>query len=332
MKRVRLIVYLVSFIVLISGVFLRTCFADEHYKYPPPGRLIKVYGHMMHLYCTGSGSPVVILEAGLSSYSLDWSRVQPEIAKTTEVCSYDRAGYGWSEPGPKPRTAQEIVKELQELLTVAGVKSPYILAGQSLGGIYVQLFALEHPTETAGVVLIDSVNRDMDKKIPKKKLDRFENDLKFYIYLGKLGAPFGIPRLLHMPSSIIIPKLPKKLQPVAYSLAYKTKSYQVIYDELDALHKSEVEFDRQFPDIRYQDIKHPGIPVVVLSGAIPRDYPPFLVSTGLFDQWKKLQVDLAQSIPGAKQIIARKSGHFIQLDQPGLVIDTIDTMVKQVRH
>ena len=332
MKRARLAVYLVFLTVLISGLSMRTGFADEHYQYPPPGRLIKVNGRIMHLYCTGSGSPVVILEAGLSSYSLDWSRVQPEIAKTTEVCSYDRAGYGWSDPGPKPRTAQEIVKELHALLTEAGVKGPYILAGQSLGGIFVQLFALEHPTETAGVVLIDSVNRDMDKKIPKEELDRFERDLKFYIYLGKLGAPFGIPRLLHMPSSIIIPKLPKKLQPVAYSLAYKTKSYQVIYDELDALHESEVEFDRQFPEMNYRDIKRTGIPVVVLSGAIPRDYPPFLVSTGLFDQWKQLQVDLARSIPGAKQIIARKSGHFIQLDQPGLVIDTIDSMVKQVRH
>ncbi len=327
MKKVTFTISVLGFLVFVAGFFIGTSFADENYQYPPPGRLINVYGHKIHLYCTGKGSPAVILEAGLSSYSLDWSRVQPGIAKTTEVCSYDRAGYGWSDPGPKPRTAQEIDKELQELLIQAGVKPPYILVGQSLGGIYVQLFALEHPAETAGVILVDSVNRDMDKKIPKDKLDRFENDLKFLAYIGKMGAPSGIPRLLHMPSSIIVPKLPKKLQPVAYSLVYKTKSYQTIYDELDALHESEVEFDKLYPEIKY-----PDIPVVVLSGAIPRDYPPFLVSTGLFESWKELQTDLVQSIPGSKQIIAEKSGHFIQLDQPDLVIRTVDAMVKQVRH
>ncbi len=301
--------------------------ADGQYQYPPPGRLIDVGGHMMHLYCTGSGSPVVILEAGLSSYSLDWSRVQPAVSATTEVCSYDRAGYGWSAPGPEPRTAEEIVSELQQLLTAAGVKGPYVLVGQSLGGIFVQLFALEHPGETAGVILVDSVNRDMDKVIPKDKLDRFERDLWFYAYLGELGAPFGIPRLLHMPSSIVIPKLPKKLQPAAYSLAYRTKTYKTICDELDALPASEAWFDRKYPVLR-----PPHVPVVVLSGALPQDYPPFLVSTGLFGAWQRLQTDLAKSIPGARQIIAAKSGHFIQLDQPGLVIRTIDDMVRQVRH
>jgi pimeloyl-ACP methyl ester carboxylesterase len=327
MRRGRFIVSFLSLIGLVTGVFVSTSFAEEHYEYPPPGRLINVYGHKMHIYCTGSGSPVVILEAGLSSYSLDWSRVQPEISKTTEVCSYDRAGYGWSDPGPKPRTAQEIVKELQELLIEADVKGPYILVGQSLGGVYVQLFAVEHPTETAGLILVDSVNRDMDKKIPKEQLDRFENDLKFYVYLGKLGAPFGIPRLLHMPSSIIIPELPKKLQPIAYYFAYKATSYQTIYDELDALHESEVLFNKRYPVIKVSDAP----PVVVLSAALPIQYPPFLISCGLFDQWKELQTDLVKSIPGAKQIIAEKSGHFIQLDQPELVINTVDNMLEQVR-
>lgn len=326
MKRGRFIVSVLSLTVLVTSIFVTASLAEEHYKYPPPGKLINVYGHKMHIYCTGSGSPVVILEAGLSSYSLDWSRVQPEISKTTEVCSYDRAGYGWSAPGPKPRTAQEIVKELHQLLREADVKGPYILVGQSLGGIYVQLFAVEHPTETAGVILVDSVNRDMDKKIPKEQLDRFEHDLAFYVYLGKLGAPLGIPRFLHMPSSIIVPKLPKKLQPVAYSLVYKEKSYQAIYDELNALPESEAEFNRL-----YTVIKYPNIPVVVLSATLPQNYPPFLISCGLLPYWHELQTDLVKSIPGAKQIIAKKSGHFIQLDQPGLVINTVDNMVKQVR-
>lgn len=327
MKKSGLYLVTVTCFLIASGVFAVTTFAGEHYQYPPPGKLIDVDGHTMHIYCTGSGSPVVILEAGLSSYSLDWSRVQPAISKTTTVCSYDRAGYGWSDPGPLPRTAQEIVKELQKLLVKADIKGPYVLVGQSLGGIYVQLFAVEHPDETAGVILIDSVNRNMDKIIPKEKLDRFENDLKFLAYMGKLGAPFGIPKLLKMPSSIVVPKLPKELQPIAYSLVYKTKTYAAIYDELDALHESEAEFDKLGPAIRI-----PHVPVIIMSGAQPRDYPPFLVSTGLFQAWRGCQTDLVRSIPDAKQIIAEKSGHFIQLDQPQLVIDTVDSMVREIRH
>jgi len=320
----KLIIFILTLIFLFG--ISSTGLTDEQYKYPPPGQLFNVFGHRMHIYCTGTGNPVVILEAGLSSYSLDWSRVQPAISKTTKVCSYDRAGYGWSDPGPKPRTAQEIVKELHQLLLEAGIKGPYILVGQSLGGIYVQLFAVEYPTETAGVVLIDSVNKDMDKKIPQEKLNRFENDLEFYSYLGVLGAPLGIPRLLHMPASIIINKLPRDLQPIAYYFAYKKKSYQTIYDELKALHESEIEFNKQYPVV-----KIPDVPVVVISAAMPQDYPPFLISCGLLNDWRELQKDLVKSIPGAKQVIAEKSGHFVQLDQPGLVVNVIDKMVKQLR-
>lgn len=327
MKKIKIGFVVAGFVLAFICGFNSHASADGTPKYPPPGKLVEVENHLMHIYCTGKGSPVVILEAGLSSYSLDWSLVQPEISKKTMVCSYDRSGYGWSEPGKEPRTAQQVVKELHELLLKDGVKGPYVLVGQSLGGIFVQLFALTYPAETDGIILVDSVNRNMDRKIPKDKLDKFEGNLKFFAYMGKMGAPIGIPRLLHMPSSIAIYKLPEDLRPEAYWLTYRTKTYAAIYDELDAMRESEAEFDK------YDNIeKFPNVPVVVLSGAVPKDYPPFMISGGLFDSWKELQTDLAKTFPHAKHIIAGKSGHFIQLDQPGLVIDTVDRMVESVRH
>src|SRR6476659_927956 len=108
--------------------------------YPAPGRLVDVGGYRLHLQCVGSGSPTVVLESGLGGMSLDWSLVQAEIGQTTQVCAYDRAGMGWSEPGPQPRTPARIADDLHTLLTNAGIPGPYVLVGHSVGGKNVRMF------------------------------------------------------------------------------------------------------------------------------------------------------------------------------------------------
>jgi pimeloyl-ACP methyl ester carboxylesterase len=124
---------------------------------PMPGRLVAIdAGHRLHLWCTGEGSPTVILESGLGAYSIDWALVQPALAATTRVCSYDRAGYAWSEKGPEPRGVGTSATELHQLLTHAGVPPPYVLVGQSWGGRIVRVFEHAHPDEVAGMVLIDT--------------------------------------------------------------------------------------------------------------------------------------------------------------------------------
>lgn len=120
----------------------------------PPGRLIDVGGRKLHIHCTGSGAPTVILEAGASSFSLDWSLVQPEIAKTNRVCSYDRARMGWSDPGPAD-TAANTVQDFKNLLRTVNEKGPYVLVGASMGGIYVRLYQKQYPDEVVGMVLVD---------------------------------------------------------------------------------------------------------------------------------------------------------------------------------
>src|SRR5947207_3172616 len=118
--------------------------------FPPPGKLIDVGGWRLHLNCTGevrAPQPTVILESGSGDFSVEWSLVQPGVAKFAHVCSYDRAGDGWSELGPHPRTMHQIVYELHTLLERAGVKPPFALVGHSYGGWIVRLYAATYPSE-----------------------------------------------------------------------------------------------------------------------------------------------------------------------------------------
>jgi pimeloyl-ACP methyl ester carboxylesterase len=124
-----------------------------------PGRLIDIGGRKLHLYCTGNGSPTVILMPGGNAYSTDWALVQPKIAMITRVCSYDRAGLAWSDPGPTDETVEQTISDLHALLAAAGEKQPYVLAGASIGGIFIRAYQRAFPDEVAGLVFSNSSNR-----------------------------------------------------------------------------------------------------------------------------------------------------------------------------
>ena len=124
--------------------------------YPPPGQLIDVGGHRLHLYCTGSGSPTVVLEPGGGASSSDFGWITPAVARDTRVCVYDRAGRGWSDAADGPQDGAHIAADLHTLLQRAHVPGPYVLAGHSFGGLYVQSFAAQFPDQVAGMVLLDS--------------------------------------------------------------------------------------------------------------------------------------------------------------------------------
>jgi pimeloyl-ACP methyl ester carboxylesterase len=129
---------------------------DSFYDITPPGKRIDIGGYKLHINCQGIGSPTIILDAGLGDWSVHWQEVQEKLKADNRVCSYDRAGYGWSDPGPRPRSSAQIVTELHSLLEKAGEKPPYLLAGHSFGGINMRLFASTYPAEIAGLVLIDA--------------------------------------------------------------------------------------------------------------------------------------------------------------------------------
>jgi pimeloyl-ACP methyl ester carboxylesterase len=167
-------------------------------KHPAPGVLIDVGGRRLHIHSQGSGRPSVVIDAGLTGASYDWETVAAGIAKFTQVCTYDRAGYGWSDPGPRPRTSQQEAAELRTLLEKADVKAPFILLGHSWGGLNARLYASAYPDDIASLVLVDTVNTDL---VPDTEpLGQVSSLFAFLNWTAYFGTPrLAVPRFINAP-------------------------------------------------------------------------------------------------------------------------------------
>ncbi len=202
-----LLTLLVALVALVGIGAIYQAVATEIDKraYPPPGQLVDVDGHRLHLHCVGTGSPTVILETTSDGTSANWAWVQPELARTTRVCAYDRAGRGWSEPGPQPRDAQRIAYELRTLLDNGGVAGPYVLVGHSAGGLFVRMFAAQYPDAVAGIVLVDAAHLDD----PEIQAD-LPSSRQLFATTSAL-AQFGVARLVYRFVDLA-PSLPARQQ------------------------------------------------------------------------------------------------------------------------
>jgi pimeloyl-ACP methyl ester carboxylesterase len=181
-------------LAIVGAIYQFIATQSDKRTYPAPGQLVDVGGYRLHVSCIGQGSPTVILEAAADMMSADWGWIQPEIAKNTHVCAYDRAGMGWSEPGLQPRDARQISAELHTLLAKAGIAKPYILVGHSAGGLYVRMYTAQYPDEVVGMVLVDPGHPDMTARIPELQAQnasdaRLVGTMRILSYLG-------IPRLV----------------------------------------------------------------------------------------------------------------------------------------
>jgi pimeloyl-ACP methyl ester carboxylesterase len=166
--RAVLVAFTALFLVAIFGaVYQAVSFRGATQRFPHPGKLVSAGGFRLNVFCAGQGLPTVLLEAGLADSLDSWRRVQPEIAQFARVCSYDRAGYGYSDPGPMPRTADRIASEVHEALRSAGEKPPYVLVGHSFGGFLVRVFNGRYSGEVAGIVLVDSTQEDQYRLLPQ---------------------------------------------------------------------------------------------------------------------------------------------------------------------
>jgi len=305
----RVLLVFALLIVCLSGTgFLYQSLASavDASNYTAPGRLIDVGGYRLHLYCTGTarpGSPTVILDSGLNETSLGWSKVQPGVASFTRVCSYDRAGYGWSDTSPLPRTARNMVTELHTLLAKAGVPGPYVLVGHSYGGLLMQLYTYTYPQQVAGLVLVESVHADQDRypELSSGALPPICPLASFGIlrFFGLLGYANGF-----------VAEYPPMVQPAAKAHLSQTRLCQTVSDESAA-------WEESLAQVRA--VRHPlgYLPLVVLTRGIPGSD-----AQGERD-WQALQRDLAGLSSDSLHIIATRSGHQIQLEQPDLVIAAI---------
>src|SRR6516225_8851894 len=189
---------IIALVLLLAaiGAIYEAIAESREVNEPPPGRLADLADHKMHLYCTGQGVPTVILESGLWNDSSVWYKVQPEIAKSTRVCSYDRAGLGYSDPRPaQVPDSRNLARNLHALLANAGVNPPYILVGHALGGIHIRVYGNLYPSDVVGMVLVDSGHPDQENRLPPE-MNKIQSHLYLNSKLWGLAVPLGIPRLL----------------------------------------------------------------------------------------------------------------------------------------
>lgn len=276
---------------------------------PAPGEMYSVDGHYMHIRCMGNGTPVVILESGLGGFSLEWTPVQESLAGQTRICAYDRAGYGWSEPGPSPRTTDQIVEELSGLLLVADVPPPYVLVGHSFGGYNVLYFAKVHSQMTAGIVLVDSSHPEQAERLTGGSEASEEPGN------GRLVTSFHPEHLLK--------HYPRELGEQAMVLMATRKAFDTE--------------QREFLNFKYsgflvqQSGRLPSVPLVVVTRG-KQEWPDNDRGRSLEQRWQSMQRDLVNLVPNARQVIAERSGHLIHLEQPEVVTEAIRSMLDVIRE
>lgn len=203
---------------------------DEN-KYLPIGKMVDVGGYRLHINSTGTDGPTVVLDAGIGCHSLEWALVQPEIAKFTKVCSYDRAGYGWSDESPLERTSANIAVELHTLLHNAGIPGPYILVGHSFGGANIRLYASKYPDEVLGIVLVDSAHEDALNKFTMPQVNT--NMALFLSYTGLNRIVFFFSK-----NQETLKMFPKDIQEMSLAQSRYTKFMKTLFSEMFSIKKS----------------------------------------------------------------------------------------------
>jgi pimeloyl-ACP methyl ester carboxylesterase len=309
-------------VLLLTGVVFQFVMTRiDARRYPAPGEMVDAGGNRLHLYCTGEpGAPTVVMDSGLGGTVLDWQLVQPELAKSTRVCTYDRSGMGWSEAGAQPRTSEQIAGELHILLGNAEVRRPYVLVGHSFGGTNIQVYASQYPGEVAGMVLVDSALEDEEAVTLTKSLQPSPVLLKFYATIGLTRLPYTLGA---EPSGLTSPELEDEQA----AISSHRKHVFAIADETSSLEES-------FSENRAHPMSLGDKPLMVLTaGSVQTE------GTGLSpeqaDQLDRLhsesQAILTRRSENARQIIAKDSGHYIQVDRPALVINAVRTVVDAAR-
>lgn len=288
---------------------------------PPPGQMVDVGGFRMHLVCEGEGSPAVILDAGAADLWTTWFRVQPEIARSTRVCSYDRAGIGYSDPGPLPRSRRRTVEELRTLLAQAGVPPPYILVGHSFGGLNARLHAALHPQEVAGLVLEESSHEDHWKRAPREFWDNHLKQMeeeRRQAELARRGEP--MPPIAYVPDGLSL-RVRRQIAAVSRRPAWYIASYQ---ESLIA-----EEGARAFAGLP----RRLDVPLVVLTAGSrqrPESRPP-----ELHERWvriaREMQEDLASRSTRSRHLVVEGAGHYIHWDRPDVVVEAALDLVRLAR-
>jgi pimeloyl-ACP methyl ester carboxylesterase len=301
----------------------------ERRRFPPPGRLVDIGGRKLHVDASGGGSPVVVLDSALAGTSLSFRDVQSRVAEFTRVVSTDRAGFGWSDPAPSPRRADILVEELRRALGAAKLEPPYVLVGHSYGGLVVRLFAATHPGEVSGLVLVDAPH-PREWMAPSPDQARRISRGAGLSRRAALLAHFGLTRLLFRlagrglilggSASVeqgrvesLLGKVPAPQKKIIRSFWVRPATLSALASLIENVPASAALVDRASGDLG-------ALPLRVLTAADPS--PERLC----------YQEELTKASSRGRHILSRKSGHFIPLDEPELVVEAIREVVEEARE
>ena len=304
---------------------------------PLPGRLVSLGTHRLHVHCLGTGSPPVVFDAALGGSSLSWTFIQPAVAGFTAACTYDRAGFGWSDAGPMPRTVGRIAAELHGLLRAAEVPPPYVLVGHSFGGLSIRAYASSHPEDVAGLVFVDPAHPE-DWRQPsdddRERLQRGVALCRRGVFAAKLGIASLVARLasagaldlarsiaaavsrrtLHRQDEQIlapVTKLPTEVRAVLRWMWTQPRYFEALGSQIEHICSSASETDL-LPD-------YGSRPLVTIS------------ATDVSPARRALQEALARRSSRGRHVTAVDSGHWIPIDEPQLVVESIREVVMAVR-
>jgi pimeloyl-ACP methyl ester carboxylesterase len=294
-------------LLALCGLALSLCAIADPQHPPPLGKLADVGGHRVHIYCTGQGSPTVIVASG--GFSFDWGLVQPVIAQITRICTYDTAGTAWSDPipqGTNPNCGYR-VNELHNLLGNAGIEGPYILVGYSIGGLIARLYAARHPNEISGMVLVDHAFIDTAGNASSE-------------FHGSMPSGVDSPPVLISKAPIVLDleddrnfnKLPKRDQELhrwalsIHSVRPTPEMAAVCFSEVDSAEKK----------------------------SFPLGSRPLAVVSTIYDspRYAELQRKLLALSRNSKHFVAENSSHMVIIDQPEIVVEAIQGVIAAVRE
>jgi pimeloyl-ACP methyl ester carboxylesterase len=289
-----------------------------------PGSFYQVNGHKMHLYCTGSGSPTIVLEAGWggSTPVLGWANLQPELAQFTRVCSYDRAGLGWSEPQPEPADADQIAANLHELLSQAGVSGPMVLVAHSMGGIDARDYITHYPANVVGLILLDSASPYQQQRFEAVTGPQSSSHMALNFRFYRLAFSAGIPRLIGM------------CKPVS---TWEASAERAKGEDQCRMHFDAVENEFFHFDASSKETVHSGpfgaLPILIVShdpdkSRDPKEPPEMRKIEPL---WNQMQEELKQLSTRSIRIIAKGATHEVHTDRKALVVSQVKLFLAQLR-
>jgi pimeloyl-ACP methyl ester carboxylesterase len=331
-----MVIGILLILVLAAGALYQSIGARRAARtYMPPGMMVDVGGQRLHVVCAGNGRPTVLFESGIAASSLSWTQVLRDVATFTRACAYDRAGLGWSDPARGPRTVPRMLGELRGVLANVATTGPYILVGHSFGAFLVCAYASQCPADIAGLVLLDPPS-DWHE-IPREQarllwggiqLSRIGGILarlgivRACLALLTRGAP-GVPRnfvRIFGPTTARtlerlvgeVRKLPPEVHPIVQALWCQPKCFRAMADHLAALEETAA--------VVAGVTSLPDVPLVIISSS---DQTPDTIAR---------HRQLARLSSQNRHIVAAKSGHWIQFDEPDLVATTIRDIVDRARQ